>query len=59
MEKGNVYYSKLTSSIWDIKKGEKLTIKGKPVFGNGEYQVKTNKGYIPTVFLTETIEDEN
>ena len=53
MKKGTIAYSKLNSTIWDLTKGEKLNILSEPKFGNGEYQIKTNKGWVPTVFLTE------
>ena len=53
MKNPKTYYANHTSSIWDIKKGEELKAKGKPFFDNGEFQINTNKGWIPLVFLDE------
>ena len=46
-------YSAVDNSVWNLSKGEALLLKGKPQFRNGEHEVKTNKGFIPYIFLTE------
>ena len=51
MKKGDTLISNTTNSVWGITKGEELTAKSNERFRNGECEVNTSKGIIPSVFF--------
>ena len=55
METGDKVICITTNSVWKITKGEILTALSNEQFRNGEHEIKTDKGWIPSVYLRANI----
>ena len=51
MNKGDLLTSNTTNSIWNVTKGETLIALSDERYRNGEFEIKTSKGWIPSVFF--------
>ena len=51
MKKGDLLRSNTTNEFWEVTEGETFKALSDEVFYNGEFQIETEKGWIPSVFF--------